>query len=161
MQKLIKNGQLANNDWTVIEQGGELPLNGKVFVNLADWQDNEESLLARDAGIWLNSDQSPRDISIDVNKIPAIAINFPVFADGRGYSYAYILRNELGFSGELRAIGDVLRDQLFYMHRCGFNAYQIRDDRDAANAIEALKDFSHTYQASSDDDKPMFKKRWS
>ncbi len=80
--------------------------------------------------------------------MPLIAVDFPKFTDGRGYSIAYNLRKRLGYTGELRAIGDVLRDQLFYMQRVGFNAFATRPDRSIHDALKGLTDFSEAYQAS-------------
>ena len=74
-----------------------------------------------------------------------------MFSDGRGYSNARILRERLGYRGELRAIGDVLRDQLFLMRRCGFDSFEIRPDRSAADALASLRDFRHAYQHATDD----------
>jgi len=88
-----------------------------------------------------------------------IALNFPSFTDGRHYSSARLLRERYGYKGEIRAIGDVLRDQLFYMRRCGFDAFAIRADRDPVDALEGLKDFSVTYQAAADDERPLFRRR--
>lgn len=81
------------------------------------------------------------------------------FTDGRNYSNARLLRDRYGYKGELRAIGDVLRDQLFYLHRCGFDAYALRADKDPYEALESLKDFSVTYQAATDEPLPLFRRR--
>jgi uncharacterized protein (DUF934 family) len=83
-------------------------------------------------------------------------VDFPKFADGRGYTIAYRLRKRAGYRGELRAIGDVLRDQLFYMHRAGFDAFAVRADKDIQEALKSLQDFSVTYQGSTDDAQPLF-----
>jgi uncharacterized protein (DUF934 family) len=91
--------------------------------------------------------------------LPVIGINFPKFADGRGYSIARYVRERLGFNGELRAIGDVMRDQLFFLQRCGFNSYAIREDCDAEVAMAGLSDFSETYQAANDQKSPLFRRR--
>jgi uncharacterized protein (DUF934 family) len=88
-----------------------------------------------------------------------IALCFPVFSDGRAYSSARELRQNMGYAGEIRAIGDVLRDQLFYMHRCGFNAFALRDDQDLELALSAFADFREGYQASVDRPDPLFRRR--
>ena len=93
-----------------------------------------------------------------VSTLPLIAVDFPNFADGRGYSIAYQLRARQGFEGELRAIGDVLRDQLFYMQRVGFNAFATRPDRSIDDALKGLTDFSDTYQTSWDQKTPLFRR---
>ena len=98
-------------------------------------------------------------ITQQLKALPVIAINFPVFSDGRGYSYARQLRDQFGFGGELRAIGDVLKDQLFFYQRCGFNSFAARADRDIDQALNSLNDFSVCYQATNDSTMPAFKKR--
>ena len=92
-------------------------------------------------------------------RLALIAINFPKFTDGRGYSMASTLRTRLGYKGELRAIGDVLRDQLFYMQRLGFNAFDVRADKDIHAAGQSLGDFSETYQGAVDQPLPLFRRR--
>jgi uncharacterized protein (DUF934 family) len=85
-------------------------------------------------------------------------VDFPKFTDGRGYSIAYNLRARLGYTGELRAIGDVLRDQLFYMQRVGFDAFAVRADKNIHDAVKGLTDFSEKYQASWDEKNPLFRR---
>jgi uncharacterized protein (DUF934 family) len=129
-------------------------------VPLQYWLANNEALNVRgDIGVWLDSDEDTDSIEDNCNNLPVIAINFPNFADGRGYSYARLLREKYGYTGELRAIGDVLKDQLFFLKRCGFDAYAIRVDRDVAEAISSLKDFSDSYQVAVDQPEPLFKRR--
>ena len=94
----------------------------------------------------------------DVDKFSVIAVDFPKFSDGRSYSIAYNLRVRLGYTGELRAIGDVLRDQLFYMQRVGFDAFEPRPDRKIEDAIKGLSDFSEFYQKSVDQKLPLFRR---
>ena len=112
-------------------------------------------------GVWLDGSDDVSVLADAIATIPLIAINFPKFTDGRGYSAASLLRTRYGFKGELRAIGDVLRDQLFYLQRVGFNAFAVRADKDIADALNALKDFSETYQASTIDPIPLFRRRTS
>ena len=96
----------------------------------------------------------PHSVLIDCNTLPLIAVNFPVFSDGRGYSYARQLREYYGYTGELRAIGDVLQDQLFFYHRCGFKSFAISSDRNVDDALNGLNDFSITYQSAIDVKQP-------
>ena len=110
-------------------------------------------------GVWLDADEEAEEIGDDVDQFQVIALNFPAFTDGRNYSPARLLRDRYGFKGELRAIGDVLRDQLFYMRRCGFDAFALRADKDPYDALESLKDFSVTYQAATDEPQPLFRRR--
>lgn len=162
MARIIKNGSVVEDDWQLQGVGvtaEELPA-GRIIVPLAFWQSHREELIARGAvGVWLDSTEEPQELAGDVDTLPLIAINFPEFKDGRGYSLARILRDRLGFQGELRAIGDVLRDQLFYMKRCGFDAFAIRPDRDPEQALASLRDFRETYQAATDNPLPLFRRR--
>ncbi|GAA4649158.1 DUF934 domain-containing protein [Kistimonas scapharcae] len=102
------------------------------------------------AGLWLDSHEAPEDISGNPNQALIIAINFPVFTDGRGYSLARLLRQQYHFTGELRAIGDIHRDQLYYLSRCGFDSFVLADPAQSESAIESLKDFSVAYQYAGD-----------
>lgn len=165
MREIIKDKQVVQDDWTVLRlQEGEtadtvaIPT-GKVILPLKVWQAQRASIGARsDIGVWLASDERPEELKGEVAAIPVIAVDFPKFADGRGYSIAYNLRARLGFQGELRAIGDVLRDQLFYMQRVGFNAFATRPDRNIHDALKGLTDFSDSYQTSWDQKNPLFRR---
>jgi len=165
MRDIIKDRRIVADDWQVLKLAeGEtaesvaLP-EGRVIVPLAVWQARRDALKARgDVAVWLASDERPEALKDDVASLPLIAVDFPKFADGRGYSIAYNLRARLGFTGELRAIGDVLRDQLFYMQRVGFNAFATRPDRSIEDALKGLTDFSEAYQASWDQKMPLFRR---
>ena len=113
---------------------------------------------AGEIGVWIASDERPEPLKDDLPNFAVVAVDFPKFTDGRGYSIAYNLRVRLGWTGELRAIGDVLRDQLFSMRRVGFDAYAVRADRDPHDALKGLSDFSETYQASVDQKVPLFRR---
>jgi uncharacterized protein (DUF934 family) len=164
MREIIKNKQVVQDDWTLVHlQEGETAENAavpaKAIVPLAVWQAQHAALAARaDVGVWLASHERPEALKDDVAKLPVIAVDFPKFADGRGYSIAYNLRARLGYQGELRATGDVLRDQLFYMQRVGFDAFATRPDRNIHDALKGLTDFSDVYQASWDQKSPLFRR---
>ncbi|MCE6982636.1 DUF934 domain-containing protein, partial [Pseudomonas frederiksbergensis] len=106
-----------------------------------------------------DADEEAEEIGEVANQFQVIALNFPAFTDGRNYSNARLLRDRYKFTGELRAIGDVLRDQLFYMKRCGFDAFALRADKDPVEALQSLQDFSVTYQAATDEPQPLFRRR--
>ncbi|MYM25966.1 DUF934 domain-containing protein [Duganella sp. FT135W] len=135
---------------------------GKVIVPVGVWNAQRDALLPRAAageiGIWFASDERPEPLKEDLSNFAVVAVDFPKFTDGRGYSIAYNLRVRLGWTGELRAIGDVLRDQLFSMQRVGFDAYTTRPDRNIHDALKGLSDFSETYQASVDQKVPLFRR---
>ena len=88
-------------------------------------------------------------LAADAATLPLIAVEFPKFTDGRGYSIGRLLRERFGFRGELRAIGDIQRDQLYYLHQVGFDAFAVRDDKDAQEALRSLRDFSDGYQSTN------------
>src|SRR5690606_28565971 len=114
-----------------------------IIVPLTVWLAQRNVLADRaELGVWLAPDDSAAAIKDDLQRFSVIAIDFPKFTDGRGYSIAYNLRKRLGWTGELRAIGDVLRDQLFQMARCGFDAYATRQDRSIHDAVKGLSVFS-------------------
>ena len=165
MRKIIKDKTIVNDDWNVLKLAdGETPEAvtvpaGKQIVPLQVWLAQKTTLSARaDVGVWFASDERPEQLKEDAKSLPVIAVDFPNFADGRGYSIAYNLRARLGFDGELRAIGDVLRDQLFYMSRVGFNAFATREDRSIEDALKGLTDFSEVYQTSWDQKTPLFRR---
>lgn len=108
--------------------------------------------------ILLEPDQPPSTIEGDLNRLALVAINFPVFTDGRCFSYARELR-ELGYTGEIRATGKFIRDQMFFMQRCGFSAFQFEDDTHLQECLPSLADFSNTYQAAVDEPEPLFRRR--
>ena len=165
MHKIIKDKAIVADDWSVLKLAeGETPESvtvpaGKQIVPLAVWLAQKPVLAGRaDIGVWFAPDERPETLKDDVAGLTLIAVDFPNFADGRGYSIAYNLRARLGFTGELRAIGDVLRDQLFYMQRVGFNAFATRPDRSIEDALKGLTDFSDVYQTSWDQKTPLFRR---
>jgi uncharacterized protein (DUF934 family) len=101
----------------------------------------------------------PAGVADRLGSAARVEVNFPHFADGRGYSIARLLRERYGYEGELRAVGDVLRDQIFYLSRCGFDAFLLREDQDPADALAAFNDFSEAYQASVERPEPLFRRR--
>ena len=164
MRNVIKDRQLAEDNWQLLAKDASADSLSDdaayYIVPLGLWLAEREKLAGNaHYGVWLDSDESPEPIAGDCEQLPLVAINFPVFSDGRGYSYARILRDEYGYAGELRAIGDVLRDQLQFYARCGFNSFALREDCDATSALDSLDDFSVSYQAASDDPTPLFRRR--
>ena len=101
----------------------------------------------------------PKALADDVARLPLIAVDFPKFGDGRGFSTARLLRERYGFRGELRAIGDVLRDQLYSMAECGIDAFSLRPDRDPHDALLGLHDFTGLYASSAREPRPWFLRR--
>ena len=164
MRQLIKGNEVIQDTWELLAKDAtleQLTNSGDIIVPLAMWQEHAHALKARDGGlgVWLDADEEAESIADDLEHFTVIALNFPVFSDGRNYSNARLLRDRYQYKGELRSIGDVLRDQLFFMHRCGFDAYALREDHDPHAALASLNDFSEVYQASTDQPLPLFRRR--
>lgn len=109
-------------------------------------------------GVWLSPADDPKALIPHLQNLSLIAIDFPVFTDGRGYSIASTLRNRCRYGGDLRAIGDVLIDQLFYLRRVGFSSFALRADQDRERAVTALRTFSEVYQGAADQPWPAFRR---
>jgi uncharacterized protein (DUF934 family) len=149
---LLKNGELADDIYTDVRELEDIPPSGAILISLRQWDSQRDALLARheSIGIALKSDEKPELIAADLEQFDTIALEFPAFGDGRAYSYARLLRDRYGYAGELRAIGDVLLEQLHFMHRVGFDAFLIDSD-DAISAWKtALADLSVWYQPTGD-----------
>ncbi len=163
MPRLIRHGALADDRWTLLREArslADVPAHGPVIVPLALWAAERSALSARgDVGVLLAPADDPAALGEDLATLPVIAIDFPTFVDGRGYSIARLLRERHGYLGELRAVGDVLRDQLYLMAECGFDAFVVRADRDAADALAGLVDFAGVYAPTVRAPQPWFRRR--
>lgn len=154
---LLKDGAVAEDLWRLAETEDELDHEGPLFVTPELWQAARTRLAGRNAplGLRLRSDQSPVELAEDLPQFTAVALEFPKFTDGRAYSYARILRERLGFDGEIRAVGAVKRDQLAFMQRCGFDAFELPRD-DAAEAwASATREFTSWYQPAVEGGAPI------
>lgn len=143
---------VASDAWARIADDEPLPHGKPVIVSLARWIAERDSLSRRNAptGVWLRSDEQPDDILGDLAALPVIALDFPNLNDGRHFTTARLLRERHGFAGELRATGQVLRDQLFFMARCGFDSFELSEGKDADSARAAFGEFSAAYQPATD-----------
>lgn len=162
MPTLIKDGVIATDPFQRVPDTlppAEWP--ASVLVTWSQWQHARRSgwTPVGPCGVILAPDEPAEAVQAALPELSLIAIQFPAFADGRGYSTAYLLRTRYGFTGELRAIGDVFRDTLFYQSRVGFNAFELPDGHDAAAAIDSLRDFAESYQHSADARDPIFARR--
>lgn len=158
--KLIKGNRVADDQWQRIGDDAETPLpEGPVIVPLSVWQASRDQLIDRQAlGVCLGPADAASDIADDLERFQVIAIDFPAFTDGRGFSTARELRERYQYQGELRAVGQFIRDQLFYLKRCGFDAFAIETCEPEA-ALSSLNDFSNSYQAANDQPQPLFRRR--
>ena len=171
MAKIIKNREIIEDNWTVLTLAAnetpetvKLPA-GPVLVPLSVWQARKEDLIRREwdhgtlYGVWLGPTDDAASIAGDLDDFGVVAVDFPKFTDGRGYSIATLLRTRYGYRGELRAIGDVGRDQLQYLLRAGFDAWATKQDPEYA--LAGLDDFSEAYQAAANQPLPLFRRRAS
>ena len=160
-REIIRDRQIIEDTWVRLDEAdAAVPASGGVIVPLARWEADRAALVARgDVGVQLEGTDDVRALEGDLEHIGVIALHFPKFTDGRCYSHARVLREQLGYKGELRAVGDVLRDQLFVMARCGIDAFEMRADQDLAASIAAFETFSVRYQAASDQRVPAFRLR--
>ncbi len=160
MPKLINLNGATENQWQMLEKGFEGTPEAYSLVPLAYFLENVASVLENgEIGVWLDSDDQPEELPSEASGLPLLAINFPKFIDGRGYSIARFVRERLGFQNDLRAIGDVLLDQLFFYKRCGFSSFLLRDEIETERALAAFQDFSEVYQAAIDQPEPLFRRR--
>jgi phosphoadenosine phosphosulfate reductase len=167
MTKIIRANSVVEDHWNVIRLAdGETPssiklADGDHLFPLSVWQTRKQEIISahKRIGVWLDSHEEVEAIADDLHYFQVVGINFPKFADGRGYSAARLLRERYGYEGEVRAIGDVLQDQLFYLKRSGFDAFALRADRDIEVAVAALETFPEAYQTAADQKQPLFRRR--
>ncbi len=159
MPEIISGNAIVADEWQLLrEVEGELPA-GKVIVPLGYWLEHQPALSERsDTGVWLGADQPPAQLGNAIATLPLIAIDFPSHMDGRGFSYARELRQRHGYSGEIRAIGGFMRDQLLQLKRCGFDAYAL-ENTNLHDALASFDDFSDAYQADVLEPTPLFRRR--
>ncbi len=161
--RIIKDRRIVEDDWQILDSLAsetQLP-EGDVIVPFADWL-IQQARLSEHTGrvaICVNGDDALEEVAKYLERFDLIALLFPVFTDGRAYSVARLLRSRYHFKGELRAIGNVLRDQLFFMERCGINAFCLSEGKDMEDALSAFTEFSVKYQATADDDQPLYRYR--
>ncbi|WP_433765646.1 DUF934 domain-containing protein [Pseudomonas putida] len=142
------------DSWTLVRDvEAPLPM-GALILPLAKWLENPQQ-----QAVWLGPDDELEALKPWFTQLPLIALDFPSFRDGRAYSQAYLLRTRLGWTGELRAIGDVLRDQLSHMRQCGFDSFAVREDKSAEDALKGLAGMSVLYGRSVIEPRPLFRRR--
>lgn len=149
---LIRHGALVDDSWLSLDDDDQPESGRPVIVSLSRWRLDRERLLAHDAplGLRLLPDEVPGSVAGDLPQFRLIALVFPRFGDGRPYSYARLLRERYGFTGELRAVGDVLRDQLMFMQRCGFDSFEVSEELAKGDWQSALSEISVSYQPTAD-----------
>lgn len=162
MPLLTRAGAVTDDRWALLPDTAsfaDVPATPAI-IPLVLWLAQRAALGSRgDIGVWLRPDDDPDALAADLGKLPLIAVEFPQFGDGRGYSTARLLREKYRYSGELRAIGEILRDQLYYLRQCGFDTFALQPGRDVAEALAGFGDFTDNYQATVAQPLPLFRRR--
>jgi uncharacterized protein (DUF934 family) len=153
---LIKDGAFADDPFVTVADDAALP-DGAAIVSLPRFQKERDALLARNAplGVQLKAPENPELLSEDVPRFSVIVLEFPVFRDGRAFSWARMLRQRLNFTGEIRATGHFLYDQIAYMRRVGFDAWNVPEGFPLEQFQRALTEITNVYQPSSDGKKTI------
>ena len=154
MPRLIKNGAITDDQWLPADADSAM-MSASQVCSLEQWLQLEDK---SGSAVQLEPAEGPAPLFGSLAQIELIVINFPVFTDGRGFSYARELR-ERGYQGELRATGHFIRDQLTYLARCGFDAFQMSDESQLEASLASLSDFTESYQAAIDQPQPLFRRR--
>ena len=162
MHKMIRDGAIVADSYEFhghtlagVDEARDL------IVPLAMWQAEREGLSARSGklGVWLETSDGPEVLAADLARLDLVVVHFPAFTDGRGHSTARLLRERYHYRGELRAVGDVFRETLHYLARCGFNAFVLRPGESLERALSGLTVFSEAYQTSVERQSPLFRRR--
>ncbi len=158
--KIIKDKQIVDDNWHHISDEDDIP-SGDVIISYTRWKEQQAALAGHDGriAICVAGDDETEEVAEVAEQFEMIAIDFPTFRDGRGYSHARLLRDRFDFKGELRAVGDIMRDQLLFLARSGFNAFAVREDKDIEDALNAFGEFSAFYQTAADGQVPIFRQR--
>lgn len=162
MQNVIRQRQIVRDSWRLLDAAVEDFLSaGDVIVPIALWQARREALLAREGGlgVWLEGQEDPAAIAADLSHFAVVALRIPKFADGRAYSAARLLRERYRYTGELRAFGDIGRDELLGLERVGFDSFALREGESAQAALAAFGELGEEYQASVTQPLPLFRRR--
>ncbi len=156
MSTLIRGNAVVADDWLELDDETAVPSGASVIVSLARWQSGREALAAAArVGLRLPNTEDIDALWPLLRERPLIALQFPKSSDGRAFSQARLLREQHGFDGEIRATGDVQRDQLQFMQRCGFDAFALRADQNVDDCLKALRDFDLAYQHAARADLPL------
>ena len=158
--KVIKHGAPAANGWTHLEDAAPIPAT-PFTVTLGRWRNERDTLqtLPQPVGVRIGAAEAPEELADDLAGLPLVVLDMATFTDGRVFTQARLLRERLGFAGELRARGDFLRDQMFFLQRVGVNAFEFPEETDLTDRLGAFREFTVTYQAAVDTPEPLFRRR--
>jgi uncharacterized protein (DUF934 family) len=157
---VIKDGVIAEDLWSHVADGDPVP-GGNVTVSLERWLAEKDSLMKHDGavGVRLQASDAPERIADDLNHLGLVVLTMAAFTDGRVFTQARIIRERFDYGGEIRACGDFLRDQMFYLSRMGVNAFEFPEGTDLNDRLKAFDEFSVTYQAATDTPEPLYRRR--
>jgi len=166
MQSIIKDGQIIQDSWQVLraDSEGQYPAvaaDVDVIIPLSLWLSDKAAWQARagKTAVWLAPDADLQLVVGDLPSLPLLAVDFPAFTDGRGYSLARLLRERYSYAGELRALGDVWGDLLHYLWQVGFNAFEIKGGKGVETALSGYDTFTERYQSTHREPLPLFRRR--
>lgn len=148
--QIIKDKKITEDHWQFVADNQEIPQTGDITVSVSRWLNDKDSLTrrGRQTGLRIRSTDALEDIAGDLAGMPLVELDIAMFGDGRSFSQAWLLRNRYHYRGEIRAVGNYLIDQIFYLHRTGVDAFQLDASRKPEAALAALNDFSVAYQPS-------------
>ena len=157
--QIIKDNEIVEDYWIHIADD-PIPPEGRITVSYARWKAEKSDLLARDGelGIRLGPEDPIEDVATDLENFQLVALEFPAFNDGRGFSQARLLRDRYHFSGEIRAMGSFMADQVFYLSRVGVNAFELPTIETLEKALATLHDFTVRYQACADEPRALIQR---
>lgn len=157
------NAAIIDDAFVCVEEGQSIPAEGSVCVTLERFKAEKDAILARngDIGVRLIESDDALELSDVIGRLSLVEVTFPKYTDGRAFSQAQLLRRRLQFKGEVRAIGQVLRDQMDQMARCGIDSFVFEPTSgDAPSVVEdAIQDFTYAYQRTSGASVPIFERR--
>jgi uncharacterized protein (DUF934 family) len=158
--QIIRDREIVEDNWRHLDDEAAL-VDGKITVSLNRWQEQHNTLSKHKSGLGLRltGDDPLEEIVPDLASFSLIVLIFPAFTDGRCYSFARLLRDRYHYTGEIRAQGDVLRDQLYYMSQSGINSFELASSEQMENALVAFNDFSENYQATALKPDPLYRRR--
>lgn len=155
MALIIDRKPVTEDRWQWPADDQVLPAEGPVVLPLARWLEQADALAGRETGVQVNGDDDLQQVLALQDRVSLFAVEFPAFTDGRGFSIARLLRRG-GFKGEIRAIGDVTRDRLAHLERCGFNALQVPDERYSPDVLQAFDEIGVHYQGGASLARPAY-----
>ena len=154
---VIKNEKIVDAPCAHLKDEDPIPTSGPFSVSLKRFKHESPNLQGK-AGVRLLPNESPLELEGKLNTLPFIVLEMPAFTDGRSFSQARILRSEMGYQGEIRVLGDFLRDQMFFLSRLGVDTFEFAEGTDLEDRLTAFREFSVTYQAASDEPQPLYRR---